>query len=139
MEIQTNSIFMFKTDLHSSSCISSSSNCSKISCIVIVVLSFLPILLIGICIQYMRNRNWKNKWRSDMNSMHDEPQLEEQNEFLCNVDEKYVPKVGMTFKTCMEANEFYKEYAKRAGFDREGKRTSDIPEAEKTNLMSPAN
>ncbi|MED6192086.1 hypothetical protein PIB30_006911 [Stylosanthes scabra] len=37
-------------------------------------------------------------------------------EFLCNVDEEYVPKVGMTFKPCTEANEFYKEYAKRAGF-----------------------
>ncbi|MED6169009.1 hypothetical protein PIB30_017375 [Stylosanthes scabra] len=98
----------------------------------------------------------------DMNSMHEEPQLEEQMEFLCNVDEEYVAKVGMTFKTCTKANEFYKEYAKRAGFasrirnsqrnketsaiknqlftcNREGKSTSDIPEAEKTNLMSSAN
>ncbi|MED6163116.1 hypothetical protein PIB30_076725 [Stylosanthes scabra] len=45
----------------------------------------------------------------DMNSIHEEPQLEKQMEFLCNVDEEYVPKVGMTFKTCTEANEFYKE------------------------------
>ncbi|MED6146568.1 hypothetical protein PIB30_035671 [Stylosanthes scabra] len=52
----------------------------------------------------------------DMNSIHEEPQLEEQMEFLCNIDEEYVPKVGMTFKTCTEANEFYKEYAKQAGF-----------------------
>ncbi|MED6211811.1 hypothetical protein PIB30_077122 [Stylosanthes scabra] len=66
----------------------------------------------------------------------------------------------MTFVTCEEANYFYKEYAKRAGFatkirnsqrnkdtdaiknqlftcNREGKRKSDIPEVEKTNPMSP--
>ncbi|MED6176725.1 hypothetical protein PIB30_090892, partial [Stylosanthes scabra] len=73
----------------------------------------------------------------------------------------YVSKVGMTFMSCIEANDFYKEYAKRAGFaskiknsqrnketdaiknqlftcNREGKMTSNIPEAEKTNLMSSA-
>ncbi|MED6154851.1 hypothetical protein PIB30_000355 [Stylosanthes scabra] len=50
--------------------------------------------------------------------------------FLCNVDEEYIPKVGMTFVSCAEANDFYKE---------EGKRTCDIPEAEKTNPMSSAN
>ncbi|MED6157975.1 hypothetical protein PIB30_028567 [Stylosanthes scabra] len=67
-------------------------------------------------------------------------------------------KVGMTFKPCIEANEFHKEYAKRAGFaskirnsqrnketgaiknqfftcNRERKRTFDIPEVEKTNSM----
>ncbi|MED6148405.1 hypothetical protein PIB30_052852 [Stylosanthes scabra] len=72
------------------------------------------------------------------------------------------PTVGMTFATCAEANDFHKEYVKQAGFatkirnsqrnketsaiknqlltcNREEKRTSDIPEAEKTNLMSPAN
>ncbi|MED6121966.1 hypothetical protein PIB30_035204 [Stylosanthes scabra] len=68
----------------------------------------------------------------DLNSIYEEPQLEEQIEdlnsvdeigqlddhfeFMCNVDEEYVPKVGMTFKSCTEASEFYKEYAKRAGF-----------------------
>ncbi|MED6142486.1 hypothetical protein PIB30_114182, partial [Stylosanthes scabra] len=68
----------------------------------------------------------------------------------------------MTFESCAEASIFYKEYAKRAGFSskirnsqrnketgaiknqlftckREGKRRCDIPEAEKTNPMSPAN
>ncbi|MED6209142.1 hypothetical protein PIB30_051957 [Stylosanthes scabra] len=98
----------------------------------------------------------------DLNSINEVRQLEDQTEFLCNVDEEYVPKVGMTFKSCTEATEFYKEYAKRAGFSskirnsqrnketgaiknqlftckREGKRRSDIPEAEKTNPMSPAN
>ncbi|MED6111989.1 hypothetical protein PIB30_057467 [Stylosanthes scabra] len=81
---------------------------------------------------------------------------------LSHVDEEYIPKVGMTFLTIEEANVFYKEYAKRAGFatkirnsnknkdsgaiknqlitcNREGKTRSDLPEAEKTNPMSPAN
>ncbi|MED6172946.1 hypothetical protein PIB30_054634 [Stylosanthes scabra] len=98
----------------------------------------------------------------DLNSINEVRQLEDQTEFLCNVDEEYVPKVGMTFKSCTEASEFYKEYAKRAGFSskirnsqrnketgaiknqlftckRKGKRRSDILEAEKTNPMSPAN
>ncbi|MED6107251.1 hypothetical protein PIB30_012373 [Stylosanthes scabra] len=52
----------------------------------------------------------------DLNSIHEEGHLEEEMQFLCNVDEKFVPKVGMTFKSCTEANEFYKEYTKRAGF-----------------------
>ncbi|MED6224898.1 hypothetical protein PIB30_088569, partial [Stylosanthes scabra] len=97
----------------------------------------------------------------DVNSINEAGQLEDQTKFMCNVDEEYVPKVGMTFKSCTEASECYKEYAKRAGFSskirnsqrnivtgaiknqlftckREGKRRSDIPEAEKTNPMSPA-
>ncbi|MED6182500.1 hypothetical protein PIB30_028993 [Stylosanthes scabra] len=96
----------------------------------------------------------------DLNCIHEEGHLEEEIEFLCD-DKEYVSKVGMTFKSCIEANEFYKEYAKRAGFaskirnsqrnketggiknqlftcKRDGKRKSDIPEAEKTNPMSPA-
>ncbi|MED6159508.1 hypothetical protein PIB30_042912 [Stylosanthes scabra] len=52
----------------------------------------------------------------DVNSINEAGQLEDQTEFMCNVDEEYVPKVGMTFKSCTEASEFYKEYAKRAGF-----------------------
>ncbi|MED6152842.1 hypothetical protein PIB30_095908 [Stylosanthes scabra] len=121
-------------------------------------------------------------WHStplDLNSMHEESQLKEQMENLNSIDqvgqlddqtevnvfqldEEHVPKVGMTFKSCTEAGEFYKGYAKRAGFSskirnsqrnkktgaiknqlftckREGKSRSDIPEAEKTNPMSPAN
>ncbi|MED6200716.1 hypothetical protein PIB30_087999 [Stylosanthes scabra] len=100
----------------------------------------------------------------DLNSTHELGQLEEQMEG--SVQFFYVmlmkSKVGMTFVSCTEANDFYKEYAKRAGFatkirnlqrnketgaiknqlftcNREGKRKSDIPEAEKTNPMSPAN
>ncbi|MED6213638.1 hypothetical protein PIB30_095261 [Stylosanthes scabra] len=98
----------------------------------------------------------------DLNSIDQVGQLDDQTESLFNVDEEHVPKVGMTFKSCTEAGEFYKEYAKRAGFSskirnsqrnkktgaiknqlftckREGKSRSDIPEAEKTNPMSPAN
>ncbi|MED6200717.1 hypothetical protein PIB30_088000 [Stylosanthes scabra] len=83
-------------------------------------------------------------------------------EGLSHVDEEYIPKVGMTFLTIEEANVFYKEYAKRAGFatkirnsnknkdtgaiknqlitcNREGKTKSDLLEAEKTNPMSPTN
>ncbi|MED6195034.1 hypothetical protein PIB30_034270 [Stylosanthes scabra] len=36
--------------------------------------------------------------------------------FLCDVDEEYIHKVGMTFLTYEEANDFYKEYVKRGGF-----------------------
>ncbi|MED6188458.1 hypothetical protein PIB30_086130, partial [Stylosanthes scabra] len=39
-------------------------------------------------------------------------QMDEQLEFLCNVDEEYQPKVGMAFVSCAEANDFYKEYVK---------------------------
>ncbi|RYR62065.1 hypothetical protein Ahy_A04g019403 [Arachis hypogaea] len=34
----------------------------------------------------------------------------------CVVDEKFVPKVGMIFKTLEEARKFYKHYSKLAGF-----------------------
>ncbi|MED6226751.1 hypothetical protein PIB30_106801, partial [Stylosanthes scabra] len=37
-------------------------------------------------------------------------------QYLCDVEEEYVPKVGMTFETVVEAGLFYKEYAKCAGF-----------------------
>ncbi|MED6199441.1 hypothetical protein PIB30_076004 [Stylosanthes scabra] len=43
-------------------------------------------------------------------------QIDKQLEFLCNVGEQYVPKVGMTFLTYEEANDFYKKYAKRGKF-----------------------
>ncbi|MED6116128.1 hypothetical protein PIB30_097198 [Stylosanthes scabra] len=50
----------------------------------------------------------------DLNSINKVRQLKDQTESLFNVDEEHVPKVGMTFKSCTEASEFYKEYAKRA-------------------------
>ncbi|MED6174749.1 hypothetical protein PIB30_071984 [Stylosanthes scabra] len=82
--------------------------------------------------------------------------LEMMEQFLCEVDEEYIPKVGMTFETLEEAGLFYKEYAKRAGFstkirntnrskctkeainqlitcNKEGKWTSEVPRVEKTN------
>ncbi|MED6116673.1 hypothetical protein PIB30_102426, partial [Stylosanthes scabra] len=37
-------------------------------------------------------------------------------EFLCDVDEQYVPKVGMLFQSLEEARNFYRDYAKHAGF-----------------------
>ncbi|RYQ79578.1 hypothetical protein Ahy_Scaffold5g107804 [Arachis hypogaea] len=37
-------------------------------------------------------------------------------QFLCDVDEQLVPKVGMTFNTLEEAEKFYKDYSKLAGF-----------------------
>ncbi|MED6111426.1 hypothetical protein PIB30_052168 [Stylosanthes scabra] len=82
--------------------------------------------------------------------------LETTEQFLCEVDEGYISKVGMTFETLEEARLFYKEYAKRAGFstktrntnrskfakeainqlitcNREGKWMSEVPRVEKTN------
>ncbi|RYR00118.1 hypothetical protein Ahy_B07g088201 [Arachis hypogaea] len=37
-------------------------------------------------------------------------------ETSCVMDEKFVPKVGMIFKTLEEARKFYKHYSKLAGF-----------------------
>ncbi|MED6128226.1 hypothetical protein PIB30_095547, partial [Stylosanthes scabra] len=76
--------------------------------------------------------------------------------FLCDVDDKYVPKVGMLFESLEAARIFYRDYAKRAGFstkirntnkskksneilnqllscNREGKRRSELAVSEKTN------
>ncbi|RYR47231.1 hypothetical protein Ahy_A07g033184 [Arachis hypogaea] len=38
------------------------------------------------------------------------------NMFLCDVDEQFIPKVGMTFNTLEDAAKFYKDYSKVAGF-----------------------
>ncbi|MED6106929.1 hypothetical protein PIB30_009229 [Stylosanthes scabra] len=35
---------------------------------------------------------------------------------FCDVDEQYVAKVGMFFESLEKARDFYKDYAKRAGF-----------------------
>ncbi|RYR04377.1 hypothetical protein Ahy_B06g084095 [Arachis hypogaea] len=35
---------------------------------------------------------------------------------LCVVDDQFVPKVGMTFTTLEDAGNFYRDYAKAAGF-----------------------
>ncbi|MED6175607.1 hypothetical protein PIB30_080017 [Stylosanthes scabra] len=78
--------------------------------------------------------------------------------FLCDIDEQYVPKVGMLFQSLEEARNFYRDYPKHAGFaikirntnkskksneilnqliscNREGKRRSDVPVSEKTNAL----
>ncbi|MED6202352.1 hypothetical protein PIB30_104495, partial [Stylosanthes scabra] len=82
--------------------------------------------------------------------------------FLCVVDDKYVPKVGMLFESLEAARIFYRDYAKRAGFstkikntnkskksneilnqllscNREGKRRSELAVSEKTNPIFAAN
>ncbi|MED6106272.1 hypothetical protein PIB30_003231, partial [Stylosanthes scabra] len=79
-------------------------------------------------------------------------------QFSCDVDEMYVPKVDMFFESLEKARDFYKDYAKRAGFaikirntnkskksneilnqllscNREGKRRSDLLVSEKTNAV----
>ncbi|MED6209757.1 hypothetical protein PIB30_057809 [Stylosanthes scabra] len=35
-------------------------------------------------------------------------------QFFCDVDEQYVPKVGMFFESLEKARDFYKDYAKQA-------------------------
>ncbi|MED6215768.1 hypothetical protein PIB30_001389 [Stylosanthes scabra] len=47
--------------------------------------------------------------------------------FLCNVDEEYVPKVGMTFVSCVEINDFYKEIFCLKSFKRNLSRTNEVP------------
>ncbi|MED6215215.1 hypothetical protein PIB30_111236, partial [Stylosanthes scabra] len=82
--------------------------------------------------------------------------------FTCDVEEDYIPKAGMTFKTLAEVGLFYKEYAKRAGFstkirntnrcketkeeinqlitcNRQGQWTSEVPYVEKTKPICGAN
>ncbi|MED6178490.1 hypothetical protein PIB30_108114 [Stylosanthes scabra] len=87
---------------------------------------------------------------------------EQTHEFTCDVEEEYIPKAGMTFKTLGEVGLFYKEYAKRAGFstkirntnrcketkeeinqlitcNRQGQWTSEVPYVEKTKPICGAN
>ncbi|MED6131038.1 hypothetical protein PIB30_006366 [Stylosanthes scabra] len=83
-------------------------------------------------------------------------------QYSCDVEEEFVPKVGMWFESVEEAGKFYKEYAKCAGFstkirnsnrcketkeiknqlitcNREGRWTSEVPCAEKMNPICGAN
>ncbi|MED6133773.1 hypothetical protein PIB30_031324 [Stylosanthes scabra] len=83
-------------------------------------------------------------------------------QFSCDVDEQYVPKVGMLFPSLEESRKFYADYARRVGFstkirntnrsrksnqilnqllscNREGKRRSDVPLSERTNAVYAAN
>ncbi|RYR16477.1 hypothetical protein Ahy_B04g073506 [Arachis hypogaea] len=49
-------------------------------------------------------------------NLDDSSETHQFNETSCVVDEKFVPKVGMIFKTLEEAAKFYKHYSKLAGF-----------------------
>ncbi|MED6146282.1 hypothetical protein PIB30_032999 [Stylosanthes scabra] len=83
-------------------------------------------------------------------------------QFSCDVDDQYVPKVGMLFGSLEEARKFYADYARCVGFstkirntnrskksnqilnqllscNREGKRRSDVPISERTNAIYAAN
>ncbi|MED6135407.1 hypothetical protein PIB30_046146 [Stylosanthes scabra] len=45
-----------------------------------------------------------------------EDAADEITQYSCEVEEEFVPKVGMWFESVEEAGSFYKEYAKRACF-----------------------
>ncbi|XP_025647866.1 protein FAR-RED IMPAIRED RESPONSE 1-like [Arachis hypogaea] len=53
----------------------------------------------------------------------------------CVVDEKFVPKVGMIFKTLEEARKFYKHYSKLAGFSTKIRNTTRDREKIKNQLI----
>ncbi|MED6179607.1 hypothetical protein PIB30_002431 [Stylosanthes scabra] len=83
-------------------------------------------------------------------------------QFSCDVDDQYVPKVEMVFGSLEEARDFYRDYAKCVGFakkirntnrskksneilnqllscNREGKRRSNEPVSERTKAIYPSN
>ncbi|MED6177518.1 hypothetical protein PIB30_098863 [Stylosanthes scabra] len=74
----------------------------------------------------------------DLNSNHELGQLEEQMEDFYN---EYAKQAGFATKNINSQRNKETDAIKNLLFtcNREGKRTSDIPEAEKTNPMSPAN
>ncbi|RYR53108.1 hypothetical protein Ahy_A06g028030 [Arachis hypogaea] len=52
------------------------------------------------------------------------------------VDEQFVPKVGMTFKTLEEARKFYKDYSKLAGFSMRIRNTTRKGDEIKNQLIT---
>ncbi|XP_057746800.1 protein FAR1-RELATED SEQUENCE 5-like [Arachis stenosperma] len=56
-------------------------------------------------------------------------------ETSCVVDEKFVPKVGMIFKTLEEAGKFYKYYSKLAGFSTKIRNTTRDGDKIKNQLI----
>ncbi|XP_015945094.1 protein FAR1-RELATED SEQUENCE 4-like [Arachis duranensis] len=56
-------------------------------------------------------------------------------ETRCVVDEKFVPKVGMIFKTLEEAGKFYKHYSKLAGFSTKIRNTTQKGDKVKNQLI----
>ncbi|XP_072080994.1 uncharacterized protein [Arachis hypogaea] len=53
----------------------------------------------------------------------------------CVVDEKFVPKVGMIFKTLEEVRKFYKHYSKLAGFSMKIRNTTRDGDKIKNQLI----
>ncbi|RYR15156.1 hypothetical protein Ahy_B04g071881 [Arachis hypogaea] len=58
------------------------------------------------------------------------------NETNCVVDEKFVPKVGMIFKTLEEAEKFYKHYSKLASFSTKIRNTTRDEDKIKNQLIT---
>ncbi|RYR22168.1 hypothetical protein Ahy_B03g067445 [Arachis hypogaea] len=57
------------------------------------------------------------------------------NEYRCVVDERFVPKVGMTFKTLKEVGKLYKDFFKLAGFSTKIKNTTRKGDEIKNQLI----
>ncbi|RYR14836.1 hypothetical protein Ahy_B04g071540 [Arachis hypogaea] len=53
----------------------------------------------------------------------------------CVVDEQFVPKVGMIFKTLKEVGKFYKNYSKLAGFSAKIRNTTQKGDEIKNQLI----
>ncbi|KAL4345607.1 hypothetical protein AHAS_Ahas11G0295300 [Arachis hypogaea] len=53
----------------------------------------------------------------------------------CVVDEQFVPKVGMTFKTLEEVEKFYKDYSKLASFSTKIRSTTRKEDEIKNQLI----
>ncbi|RYQ92477.1 hypothetical protein Ahy_B09g098716 isoform B [Arachis hypogaea] len=54
----------------------------------------------------------------------------------CVVDEQFVPKVEMTFKTLKEAEKFYKDYSKLADFSMKIRNTTRKENGIKNQLIT---
>ncbi|RYR68467.1 hypothetical protein Ahy_A03g014957 [Arachis hypogaea] len=57
-------------------------------------------------------------------------------QFLCDVDEQFVPKIGMTFNMLEEAEQFYKDYSKLADFSTKIQRTNKKGNKIKNQLIT---
>ncbi|RYR73611.1 hypothetical protein Ahy_A02g008036 [Arachis hypogaea] len=57
-------------------------------------------------------------------------------ESMCVMDEQFVSKVGMTFKTLEEAGKFYKDYSKLAGFSTKIRNTTRKRDEIKNQLIT---
>ncbi|RYR25239.1 hypothetical protein Ahy_B02g058904 [Arachis hypogaea] len=75
--------------------------------------------------------NHLNDWNLD-----DSSETHQFDETSCVVDEKFVPKVGMIFKTLEEAAKFYKHYSKLAGFSTKIRNTTRDGDKIKNQLIT---